>query len=470
MMRYQLSFIRIDGSVRDMSEEDMEEVGQLYFDRIPKLVTDANPPTTNVVELLVEDVGDNVIYDTRESRAEEKGGKYNNRNHDEKSINLRFQHSAANLNIGEEDGDTGNSPANRHTPTLRSRSFFSDNASSSSSSVLPILSSSSAVDGDYCAVNHRVSLKSAFQTGDDNEESFLSGLKFMSADDKKIKSKNRDSFKSSHDDDHLPIHIHDFDRPNGSSLPGDKWEGYCKEVPGKFLSSPTGISPTSPANYRVGKNIVGDDKTHQFNHGNNIGDMKSDSGKLFPFKSKNATTATAPTLETNDGVRREFRRKVHTLNRIGSDNEIGSRNDSGGEDDRGAGGSSQYLRPALDSISSKNLKKPSTAVGATRKKSLIPMNLTSVVNGRIHMQRTESLDSHSNQPSHASFQPEEVSHESQKAALPAGYRSMKHGEGVMGLQMQRIMSSAQNAQLQKEVDALQKQLAQLEELEGSDVL
>ena len=36
----------------------------------------------------------------------------------------------------------------------------------------------------------------------------------------------------------------------------------------------------------------------------------------------------------------------------------------------------------------------------------------------------------------------------------------------MGLQMQRIMSSAQNAQLQKEVDALQKQLAQLEELEG----
>ena len=445
----------------------MEEVGQLYFNSIPKYVNDTNPQTTNVVELLVEDVGDNVIYETRESRAEEKGGKYNNRNHDEKSINLRFQHSAANLSIGDgEDGDIGNSPATRHTPTLRSRSFFSDNTSSSSSSILPILSSSSAVDGDYCAVNHRVSLKSTFQTGDDNDESFLSGLKFMSADDKKIKSKNRDSFKNSYDDDHLPIHLQDFDRPNGSSLPGDKWEGYTKEVPGKFLSSPTGISPTSPANYRVAKNIVGDDMSH----GNNIGDVKGDSGKLFPYKSKNATTATAPTQDINDGIRREFRRKVHTMNRMGSDNEIVSRNDSGGEDDKGSGGNSQYFRPALDSISSKNLKKPSSSVGAIRKKSLIPMNLASVVNGRIHLQRTESLESHTNQSTHGSFQPDEVSQESQKGTLPPGYRSMKHGEGVMGLQLQRIMSSAQNAQLQKEVDALQKQLAQLEELEGSCVL
>ena len=121
-------------------------------------------------------------------------------------------------------------------------------------------------------------------------------------------------------------------------------------------------------------------------------------------------------------------------------------------------------------LSSKNLKKPSSSVGAIRKKSLIPMNLASVVNGRIHLQRTESLESHTNQPTHGSFQPDEASQESQKGTLPPGYRGMKHGEGVMGLQLQRIMSSAQNAQLQKEVDALQKQLAQLEELEGSCVL
>lgn len=461
-----LHYHRIDGSFRDMSEEDMDEVGKQYFDNIPKSVNDAHPQTTNVVELLVEDLGDNDVYESRNVRAEEKGGKYNGKNHDEKSFDLRSQHSAANLSIGEEeDGDTGSSPATRHTPTVRSRSFFSDNSSSfsSSSSVLPILSSSSAIDGDYAAaVNHRVSLKSSFQTGDDKEESFLSGLKFMSADDKRVKSKSRDSFKSSQDGDHLPIHIHEFDRPHCSPLPEDKWEGFQKDNPKNVISSPSGISPTSPANYRIVKNLANDDKNFQLNYGNSIGDMKNDSGKHSPKKSKNITIATAPMQDGSDGIRREFRRKVHTTNKVGSDNEmVGSRN--------GSGDDNKHMRPAVDSVSSKNLKK-STGT-STRKKSLEPMNLTSVVNGRINIQRAESQDSHNTIPGHTEFSSDEVLSRANcdpyKSVLPAGFRSMKHGEGVMGLQMQRIMSSAQNAQLQKEVDALQKQLAQLEQLEGT---
>ena len=37
---------------------------------------------------------------------------------------------------------------------------------------------------------------------------------------------------------------------------------------------------------------------------------------------------------------------------------------------------------------------------------------------------------------------------------------------MMGLQRQKALSTKQNEQLQREVEALQKQLAQLEELEG----
>ena len=42
----------------------------------------------------------------------------------------------------------------------------------------------------------------------------------------------------------------------------------------------------------------------------------------------------------------------------------------------------------------------------------------------------------------------------------------ERNEAMMGLQRQKAMSTKQNEQLQREVEALQKQLAQLEELEG----
>ena len=42
----------------------------------------------------------------------------------------------------------------------------------------------------------------------------------------------------------------------------------------------------------------------------------------------------------------------------------------------------------------------------------------------------------------------------------------ERNEAMMGLQRQKALSTKQNEQLQREVEALQKQLAQLEELEG----
>ena len=61
-----------------------------------------------------------------------------------------------------------------------------------------------------------------------------------------------------------------------------------------------------------------------------------------------------------------------------------------------------------------------------------------------------------------------INFESHKPHAPLGIREPQ-GENIRGLQMQKILSSVQNAQLQKEVDALQRQLAQLEELEGLNI-
>ena len=371
-------------------------------------------------------------------------------------------------------------------PNVRSKSLFLDNPSS----ILPILCSATSMDNDYpVAVSHRISLKNQFIGGDDNDENYISGMKFMTADDKKTINRCRESFKSNGNDDHLPIH--DLDRDRSASTPPDRWEQR------RFSA----ISPTSPANYRHPKNNLSDEKNFRLN--------SLDGDKNVPHKPRSLSSAALGFDISNVNLlRKEIRSRgsVGGSGGSGSGNNVGNNgnnvekdNDSDIENDSDDNEKNRLntVQPAPDNLKSKDLKKSKST---PRKKSLIPLtdkNLHSVNNrmhkrtdsmerklqrpedgvggsvgggndGRVDSGRGGRLDSGRNDGRVNSAGIERTEFEMQKPILPKGYRNIQQGEGVMGLQMQRIMSSVQNAQLQKEVDALQKQLAQLEELEGKN--
>ena len=100
-----------------------------------------------------------------------------------------------------------------------------------------------------------------------------------------------------------------------------------------------------------------------------------------------------------------------------------------------------------------------------RQKSLTPLMDKVNSNYRDNYQRGDINDKNSYMRNESETISDVINFESHKPHAPLGIREPQ-GENFRGLQMQKILSSVQNAQLQKEVDALQRQLAQLEELEG----
>ena len=59
-----------------MTEKDIEEVGQQYFDTIPK--SENNRPVQQNVELLLEDLGENDVYESNRTIKNLRKRKINN--------------------------------------------------------------------------------------------------------------------------------------------------------------------------------------------------------------------------------------------------------------------------------------------------------------------------------------------------------------------------------------------------------
>ena len=343
---------------------------------------------------------------------------------------------------------------------MRVKSIFTD----TTSSILPVLCPSSVSDLDYSSsVNPRVSLKNQFNLEEPNtEESFVSGAKFLSPDDRRQKNRVREVLKGN--DGHLP-HT-DFDR--NSPLPApERWKQR------RFSSGP---SLPLQGNSKLSQNACNDDEkivvTQHSEFDSELGPRN------VPQYLRNNTSKN---IQKGDDDMRYTRRPLPGSSKDDDSDNDSSKSESD-DNKRKVGTYSQYAhilspgrgqsQPQSQSYSQPHpistSQMPQLGVQAPRKKSLTPIHGKMSSNFRDSLKRAESLDSNLYRPDNESNPIMSKLDMGPEHTRTPGRRD-SNGEGMRGLQMQKILSSAQNAQLQKEVDALQKQLAQLEELEGMAV-
>ena len=450
---------RVDNSLKDITEEDINEIGLLYFSSIPK--AEHVRSTTNHSELLIEDIVENDAV-TGSRDGQDRGNNGSTGRESEKQSDEVKQLLRANSRKDSSNVDSGYipilpSPQQRRisptskAPTSRVKTLLLESASS----VLPNLFTPAAVETDYSSsVAHRVSVKNKFSLEEPNREDFFfSGAKFLSPDEKRNKNKSREALRKQGEN----IPVQDLDRNSPIPAP-EKWKQR------RFSS---GLSPTTPANYRMSSNPIGDKKS-----ASNEQESVPASRNSYP-RERERLRNLAP---NNDMALRDdpIQRRKQSAAMIADDSDNDStHNDSthsrsGSDDDvRRVGKYSQHVQdaPQLQDLGRNNgqgsapQKRSMPPTSAPRKKSLIPLVDRVSITHKDGLKRAESLD-RSNMGRRAEGSKEKEG--SRNSRVPDNPK----GEEVRGLHLQKILSSAQNAQLQKEVDALQKQLAQLEELEG----
>lgn len=453
---------RIDGAFADLSDKDIDDIGLQFFNSMPK-VEQIRQPRYNA-ELLIEDLGDidSILTDTKrgyDKKGDEKSGRETDRSSAEDKH--FFGGASSDTSNGHSIPSLLSPQGRRQSPNpkgtgMRLKSIFTDTASS----VLPVLCPSTVSDMDYSSsVNPRVSLKNQFNLDEPNtEDSFPSGRKFLSPDERRQKNRLRESLKGN--DGHLPQT--DFDR--NSPLPApERWKQR------RFSSGPT--LPLQ-GNLKSSQNPYNDDD-------------KTDGAQQSEFDSESGArnvaqylrNSAAKSLQTGNDETRYSRRPLPCSSKDEDSDNDSSKGDSDDINRMGSkygpyarslspsGGHSQSHSYSQSAIS-QNIPMPQLAGQVPRKKSLTPLHGKMSSNFRDSLKRAESLDSNLHRPDSESNPVMSRLDMAPEHTRTPGRRD-SNGEGMRGLQMQKILSSAQNAQLQKEVDALQKQLAQLEELEGS---
>jgi hypothetical protein len=591
-------FHRIDGTLVDVSDRDVEEIGLQYFNSIPKM--EHNKSSKNYADLLVEDVGDNdALTDSKKFNDlglnERYGNETDRSKNGENQPYLPPTQTEAFNSGNNGNGGNGCNPAQQSSQSRRSspnpsrtsvsrvKSIFMETASS----LLPILYSSSSttttppVRTDYSSsVQHRVSTKNHVNLEEPNcDDSFLSGVsatKFLSPDENRLKTKNKELLKSlgqgqekgqeRGQDEHLPVQ--DSDRGN-LNQPPEKWKQR------RLSSTPTSPPPT---NYKSSSNQCVDDykpKNNQnrefenFHEYRNDGNKTRNSSSRFPneneygtirYKRKTQTRSTnSDARDSDDNSSKSGSDDVmmksgiiaHTPGPISGPNSgpisgpnsghisgpnsshisgpnsshvsgpnsghisgPNSSHISGPNSGHISGPNSSHISgPNSSHISGPNsghisgpnsghisgpnsghisgpnsghISGPNSShisgpnsgnnqmpiLVHPRQKSLTPLMDKVNSNYRDNYQRERGDINDKNNSSYIRNESETISDvinfESHKPHAPLGIREPQ-GENFRGLQMQKILSSVQNAQLQKEVDALQRQLAQLEELEGENI-
>jgi hypothetical protein len=515
-----LQFHRIDGTLVDVSDRDVEEIGLQYFNSIPKM--EHNKSSKNYADLLVEDVGDNdALTDSKkfnDSGLNERYGNETDRsNNGENQPYLPATQTEALSSGNSGNGGNGCNPAQQSSQSRRSspnpsrtsvsrvKSIFMETASS----LLPILYSSSSssttppVRTDYSSsVQHRVSTKNHVNLEEPNcDDSFLSGVsatKFLSPDENRLKSKNKELLKSlgqgqgQGQDEHLPVQ--DLDRGN-LNQPPEKWKQR------RLSSTPTSPPPT---NYKSSSNQCVDDykpKNTQNREYENFHEYRNDGNKSRYSSSK------LPNENENGTIR--YRRKTQTRSNNSDARDSDDNSSKSGSDDVmmksgiiahtpehisgpnsghiSGPNSGHVLGPNSGHISgptSGHISGPNSGhisglnsgnnqmpiLVHPRQKSLTPLmdKVNSNYRDNYQRERGDINDKNSYIRNESETISDVINFESHKPHAPLGIREPQ-GENFRGLQMQKILSSVQNAQLQKEVDALQRQLAQLEELEGKNI-
>jgi hypothetical protein len=539
-----LQFHRIDGTLVDVSDRDVEEIGLQYFNSIPKM--EHNKSSKNYADLLVEDVGDNdALTDSKkfnDSGLNERYGNETDRsNNGENQPYLPATQTEALSSGNSGNGGNGCNPAQQSSQSRRSspnpsrtsvsrvKSIFMETASS----LLPILYSSSSssttppVRTDYSSsVQHRVSTKNHVNLEEPNcDDSFLSGVsatKFLSPDENRLKSKNKELLKSlgqgqgQGQDEHLPVQ--DLDRGN-LNQPPEKWKQR------RLSSTPTSPPPT---NYKSSSNQCVDDykpkntqnrEYENFHEYRNDGNKSRYSSSKLPNENENGTIRYRRKTQTrsnnsdardsddnssksgSDDVMMKSGIIAHTPEHISGPNSghISGPNSghvlgpnsghiSGPTSGHISGPNSGHISglnsghisgPNSGHISGPNsghISGPNSGNNQMpilvhpRQKSLTPLmdKVNSNYRDNYQRERGDINDKNSYIRNESETISDVINFESHKPHAPLGIREPQ-GENFRGLQMQKILSSVQNAQLQKEVDALQRQLAQLEELEGKNI-
>jgi hypothetical protein len=453
------TLFRIDGAFGDMSDKDVDDIGLQFFNSIPKIEYFRQPK--NNPELLIEDLGDidSILTDPKrvyDRKGDEKSGRETDRSSAE---DKHFYAGASSETSNGHNIPSLLSPQGRRQSPIpkvqgmRVKSIFTDSASS----ILPVLCPSAVSDLDYSSsVNPRVSVKNQFNLEEPNtEESFPSGGKFLSPDERRQKNRIREGLKGN--DSHLP-HT-DLDR--NSPLPApERWKQ-------RRFSGP-GPGPHLPlqGNFKMSQNASNDDEKMVVTQHSEFDGESSPRNVAQYLRNKNIPMG-------NDDARYSRRPLPGGSKDNDSDNDS-SKSDSD-DNKRKIGTYGQYshiLSPGRGQSQSYSQPHPiSTSqmpqLGqAPRKKSLTPLHGKMSSNFRDSLKRAESLDSNLYRPDNESNPIMSRLDIGPEQTRTPGRRD-SNSEGMRGLQMQKILSSAQNAQLQKEVDALQKQLAQLEELEGT---
>ena len=518
----------------DVSDRDVEEIGLQYFNSIPKM--EHNKSSKNYADLLVEDVGDNdALTDSKKFNDSGLNDRYGNErdrsNTGENQPYLPPTQTEAFSSGNNGNGGNGCNPAQQSSQSRRSspnpsrtsvsrvKSIFMETASS----LLPILYSSSSsstttppVRTDYSSsVQHRVSTKNHVNLEEPNcDDSFLSGVsatKFLSPDENRLKTKNKELLKSLGQgqergqglDEHLPLQ--DLDRGN-LNQPPEEWKQR------RLSSTPTSPPPT---NYKSSSNQCVDDykpkniqnrEYENFHEYRNDGNKSRYSSSRFPNENENGTIRYKRKTQTrsnnsdardsddnssksgSDDVMMKTGIIAHTQGHISGPNSglISGPNSgliSGPNSGLPSGPNSGHISgpnsglisgPNSGHISGPNsglLSGPNSGNNQMpilvhpRQKSLTPLMDKVNSNYRDNYQRGDINDKNSYMRNESETISDVINFESHKPHAPLGIREPQ-GENFRGLQMQKILSSVQNAQLQKEVDALQRQLAQLEELEG----
>lgn len=438
-----------------MSDKDVDDIGLQFFSSIPKIEYFRQPK--NNPELLIEDLGDidSILTDPKRGY-DRKGDEKSGRETDRSSVEDKHAHVGSSSESNGHNIPSLLSPQGRRlspnpkVPGMRVKSIFTDSASS----ILPVLCPSSVSDTDYSSsVNPRVSLKNQFNLEEPStEESFPSGAKFLSPDERRQKNRVREVLKGN--DGHLP-HT-DFER--NSPLPApERWKQR------RFSSGP---SLPLQGNFKMSQNTFNDDEKLAVTHHSEFDSessprnvaqyLRNNASKNIPFGNDDTLFSRKPLRGSskdddsdNDSSKSDSddnKRKISTYGQYGHISSPGR-------------GQSQPHPITTGQM-------PQLGGQAPRKKSLTPIQgkVNSVV--RDSLKRADSLDSNLYRPDNESNPVSSKLDMGPEHTRTPGRRD-SNGEGIRGLQMQKILSSAQNAQLQKEVDALQKQLAQLEELEGT---
>ena len=490
-----------------------------------------NKSSKNYADLLVEDVGDNdALTDSKKLNDvglnERYGNETDRSNNGENQPYLPATQAEAFNSGNNGNGGNGCNPAQQSSQSRRSspnpsrtsvsrvKSIFMETASS----LLPILYSSSSstttppVRTDYSSsVQHRVSTKNHVNLEEPNcDDSFLSGVsatKFLSPDENRLKTKSKELLKSlgqgqgqeRGQDEHLPVQ--DLDRGN-LNQPPEQWKQR------RLSSTPTSPPPT---NYKSSSNQCNDDykpkrEYENFHEYRNDGNKSRYSSSRFPNENENGTIRYKRKTQTrsnnsdardsddnssksgSDDVMMKSGIIAHTPGHISGPNSghISGPNSgliSGPNSGLISGPNSGFISsPNSGLISGPNsghISGPNSGNNQMpilvhpRQKSLTPLMDKVNSNYRDSYQRERGDINGKNSSSYIRKESETISDvinfESHKPHAPLGTREPQ-GENFRGLQMQKILSSVQNAQLQKEVDALQRQLAQLEELEGMNII